>query len=163
MSPDVAVTKRWTSGYWEKWFTALNLLDYSEVDNGGDVFVAEPEEDIGDTFNWIAEVDVSEPDDDNHTWSVAGAGGMKFKIIKRTVASRRQNHPSARGSEMACMFMLSVDRPFLGALPPAGPTLPSTRRSTSRTLLRRLARTSSCSTVWTLESQAQKWLTPCHP
>ena len=45
VSPAEAATKRWRSGYWGKWFTALNLSDYSELGNGGDVFVSETEDD----------------------------------------------------------------------------------------------------------------------
>ena len=30
LSPDVAATKRWRSGYWVNWFTALNLSNYPE-------------------------------------------------------------------------------------------------------------------------------------
>ena len=67
LSPDVAATKRWRSGYWVNWFTALNLSDDSEFGNGGDILVAETEEDGDECSNWIAEVDVGELDDDNRT------------------------------------------------------------------------------------------------
>ena len=65
--------KNLATGYWVTWFTVLNLTDDSEFGNGGDTFVAETEDDVDEGFKWIAEVDVSEPDDGNHMWCVVGS------------------------------------------------------------------------------------------
>ena len=49
------------------------FLDYSEIGNGGDIFVSESDEDVDERFNWIDAVEASEPDDDNHMWSVVAS------------------------------------------------------------------------------------------
>ena len=70
----VAEIKRWKSGYWHNWFNAFRFVDDSDAVNDADILVAESEgDDDGDDckgFNWIAEVELSEVDDDSsHTWS----------------------------------------------------------------------------------------------
>ena len=79
LSPTVALTKRWKSGYWRNWFADLNLLESLDDVDGGDLLVAETEEDVDEginfeqcskitvtedadeMFNWITEVEVSDP------------------------------------------------------------------------------------------------------
>ena len=48
MPIEVAVTKRWRSGYWKNWYTALHFYDHFEVGNGGDIFVSESNDDADD-------------------------------------------------------------------------------------------------------------------
>ena len=61
----IAVTKRWKSGYWHRWYEDLGMN--AIVDE--DLFVAVLEDeycDQDDGFNWIAEIDPSESGDTRH-------------------------------------------------------------------------------------------------
>ena len=75
LSPSVAETKRWKSGYWHNWFRAFRFVDESDDANDAEILVAETEDDGGDCddegFNCVPEVEPSEADDDSsHVWSV---------------------------------------------------------------------------------------------
>ena len=172
LSPDVAAMKRWRSGYWVNWFTALNPSDDSEFGNGGDILVAEIEEDVDEGFNWIAEVDVSEPDDDNHMWSVVSS--PPFTDDARRGRPAVQDHQTQGG--------LSKTKPSSGAYAGDGSHIHALGRPT---LLDSTAASGSDVADYasqnlpgvmniacdkfelflglTLESQVRRWSMPSHP
>ena len=115
---NVAITKRWKSGYWYKWLESVAL--FAEYDPkvhdhiDPDILVAEDEED--ENFNWIPEAEPSESDYDANdpSWPVVGSPPFTKDARRELPAFHDQDHQGGN----------SEGKPFLAGAPSWAEKLP---------------------------------------